>query len=82
MYIARLQESFQLKSADLRFALIYAGAATFLLFNRTAHPSVEANHGLRKDGLAEERDSMEQEGRDIKESSGRKLTRSAHQAAR
>ena len=43
---------------------------------------MEANHGLRKDGLAEERESMEQEGRDIKESSGRKLTRSAHQTAR
>ena len=69
-------------SVDLRLALYHAGAATFLLFNRTAHPSIEANHGLRKDGLAEERDSMEQEGRDIKESSGRKLTRSAQQAAR
>lgn len=57
-----------------------AGAATFLLFNRTSHPSVEVSHGLRKDGLAEERDSMEQEGRDIKESSGRKLTRCAKEA--
>jgi len=55
--------------------LTFASAATFLLFNRTAHPSVEASHGLKKDGLAEERDSMEEEGRNIKESNGRKLTR-------
>lgn len=52
-----------------------AGAATYLLFNRTQHPGVEASHGLRKDALAEERDGMEAEGHNIKESSGRKLTR-------
>lgn len=55
--------------------LTIAGAATYLLFNRTQHPGVEASHGLRKDALAEERDGMEAEGHNIKESSGRKLTR-------
>ena len=39
---------------------------------------MEASRGLRKDGLAEERDSMEAEGHAIKESSGRKLTRYAY----
>ena len=39
---------------------------------------MEASRGLRKDGLAEERDSMEAEGHAIKESSGRKLSRYAY----
>ena len=52
-----------------------AGAATYLLYNRAGHPHVEASKGLRKDSLAEERDSMEAEGHAIKESSGRKLSR-------
>lgn len=56
----------------------YAGAATYLLYNRTAHPGVEASRGLRKDSLAEEREGMEAEGHAIKESSGRKLSRYDH----
>ena len=60
--------------------LAIAGAATYLLFNRTQHPGVEASHGLRKDALAEERDGMEAEGHNIKESSGRKLSRYGIQA--
>ena len=55
-----------------------AGAATYLLYNRAGHPHVEASKGLRKDSLAEERDSMEAEGHAIKESSGRKLSRYRH----
>ena len=51
------------------------GAATYLLYNRAGHPHVEASKGLRKDSLAEERDSMEAEGNAIRESSGRKLSR-------
>jgi len=55
--------------------LTLASAATYLLYNRTSHPHVEASRLLRTDGLAEERDSMEAEGHAIKESSGRKLSR-------
>ena len=54
--------------------LFHAGAAIFF-YNNAQHPHVEANTAIRKDGLAEERDSMAQEGHETKESMGRKFSR-------
>jgi hypothetical protein len=51
-----------------------AGAATYF-YNRSKHPHVEGNPATRKDGLAEERESMAQEGHEAKESIGRRLSR-------
>ncbi len=50
--------------------------AAYFYYTRGQHPHVETNKAVRTDSLSEERDSAAQEGHDMKESIGRRVSRS------
>ena len=53
----------------------FAGAALYLLTNRSTHPLVESGKSKRGDGLPQELPGSHEHGQKHFESSGRKLTR-------
>ena len=59
---------------SVSFLVLPAGAATYF-YTRGQHPHVETNKAVRTDALSEERDSAAQEGHEMKESIGRRVSR-------